>query len=201
MEALGRNGREFNPDSGNLTKHNNAIAVEGLDDLFKWASEMVADGEDGRVKHAREQRIRRQVLETVQRLKEQEAVTRAAGEIAYLQRRLIALLQRLQEITEENSVLKQIMVAQHFALDRIPALEEEVLRLRQLEFSREQAQKDEQELLKALSKLKMDRDYLDELLRLNEDENTRLSALLSQSRSELGEFKSRRWWHAFIFWR
>src|SRR5579885_2428542 len=87
---------------------------------------MVADGQDARVKRAREQRIRRQVMEAVQKLREQEALVRASQENSYLQRRLVAVLQKLQEYTEENATLKQIMVAQSFTLQRLPALEEEI---------------------------------------------------------------------------
>ncbi len=184
-----------------FTNHEQSLALEGLDDLFQWASEMVADGQDARVKRAREQRIRRQVMEAVQKLREQEALVRASQENSYLQRRLVAVLQKLQEYTEENATLKQIMVAQSFTLQRLPALEEEIKQLKLVSFDREAAQVEQRVLLNALSKLKTDRDYLDDLLRVNEEENARLAQLLAEARAEIGRLKSRRWWHVFLFWR
>ena len=187
-----------NPGSAQLTNHENSVAVEGLEDLFQWASDMMTDGEDGRVKRAREHRIRRQVLEVVQKLREQQAVVRATTELAYLQRRLIALLQKLQEVTEENAVIKQVMVAQAYSLEAIPRLEAEIRHLREIEYERQQAELEKKELLNALSKLKVDRDFLDDLLRAMEEENTRLAGLLADCQTELEKLKARRWWH--ILW-
>lgn len=178
-----------------ITSQEKRIAVEGLEDLFKWASEMVADGEDARVKSARENRIRRQVLETIQTLRESQAVAKATEEVAYLQRRVIALLQKLQEATEENAALKSVMVAQAYALERIPRLEEAIRDLREVEFDRQAAAEQRRQLLNALSKLKVDRDFLDELLRASEDENARLARLLADTRAEVDRLTSRRWWH------
>lgn len=182
-----------------LLNHNDCVSTEGLEDLFKWASEVVADGEDNRVRRAREHRIRRQVLETLQLLREQKAVKQANDEIAYLQRRVIALLQRLQDITEENASLKQVLVSQGYTIARIPKLEAEIERLLALEWDVKQATEEQKELMNALSKLKVDRDFLDELLHASEDENLRLARLLIDARAELDKLKARRWWH--IFWR
>lgn len=190
--------RDVNPGPGNLTNHESSIALEGLEDLFKWASEMVADGEDVRVNRAKEQRLRRQVMEAVQKLREQEAVVRANHENTYLQKRLIAVLQKLQEFTEQNSTLKQIMVAQAFALERIPELEEEIKRLKSLELDIEASQLERRDLLTALSKVKVDCDFLDELLRVNEEENSRLAEMLSEARAELEALRSKKWWQ---FWK
>jgi hypothetical protein len=190
--------RDVNPGPGNPTNHESSIALEGLEDLFKWASEMVADGEDVRVNRAKEQRLRRQVMEAVQRLREQEAVVRANHESTYLQKRLIAVLQKLQEFTEQNSTLKQIMVAQAFALERIPELEEEIKRLKSLELDIEASQLERRDLLTALSKVKVDCDYLDELLRVNEEENARLAEMLADTRTELAALRARKWWQ---FWK
>ena len=183
---------------GFLTTHDERTAVEGLEDLFKWASEMVATNEDPRLQSARENRIRRQVLEVVQQLREKQAVEQSRDEISYLQRRVIALLQKLQEKSEENGVIKQIMVAQCFALKRIPELEKEIERLKSLEFERKPVQEERETLLTALSKLKVDRDFLDELLHASEEENTRLARLLADTRAELDKLSSRRWWHWFF---
>lgn len=184
-----------------FTNHEQSVAVEGLEDLFKWASDMVSDGEDARVKRAREQRIRRQVMEAVQKLREQQAIMRATDENAYLQRRLIACLQKLQEYTEEKATLTQIMVAQSFTIQRIPVLEDEIKQLKTVSFDREAAQVEQRVLLNALSKLKADRDFLDDLVRINEEENARLAQLLAEARQEIDQLKSRRWWHALLFWK
>jgi len=185
-------------DPGFLTTNEERTAIEGLEDLFKWASDMVATSEDPRVKIARENRIRRQVLEVVQQLREKQAVEQSKDEISYLQRRVIALLQKLQETTQENGVIKQIMVAQCFALQRIPELEKEIELLRSMELEGKPAEEERETLLTALSKLKVDRDFLDELLHSSEEENTRLARLLAEARAEVDRLTSRRWWHWFF---
>jgi hypothetical protein len=184
--------------SSTLTKSDEAIALEGLEDLFKWAAETLSDTEDIRSKRMREQKMRRQVMEMVQREREQRAVARANVEISYLQKRVIALLQKLQESTEENATLKQTIIAQCATLLRLPELEAEVERLKSTESHIEKYQAEQQELLSALSRLKKDRDFLDDLLRANEDENTRLTALLLVAKTDLAALKSRRWWHFFF---
>ncbi len=178
-------------------RHEDALSLEGLDDIFKWASEVVADGEDNRVKRAREQRIRRQVLEVVQKSKEDQAKAEAKDEIAYLQRRVIALLQRVQDVADENSQLKQINLAQQFTLSRMPELEAEVKRLQFNDFERQDFRETQIELVNTLSKLKKDRDFLEDLVLVNEKENDRLVTLLQECKSELTKIKARRWWHIF----
>jgi hypothetical protein len=195
--ALSTHNLNSVPHSSTFTKHDEAVAVEGLEDLFKWASEMVSEGEDFRMMRAREQRIRRQALDIVQRLREQKATARATEEIAYLQRRVIALIQRLQDLTEENCLLKQVMVAQAYVLQTIPQLENEIGRLKNIALRISDYQKEQQELLTALSRLKKDRDFLDELLQSNEQENTRLSGMLLDARAKIELLESRRWWHWF----
>ncbi len=178
--------------------HDEVVAVEGLDDLFKWASEMVADGLDGRARKAREQRIRRNVLGVIQRNKEHEAQQKFADEIQYLQRRVMAVMQVLQEKLEENSNLKQTMVAQYFALQKMGQLEEEVKQLQSLTWYRQEAEVERKHLMTAIAKIKKERDFLDELLTVNENENVRLSNLLNQCRAELAQLKDRRWWHPIL---
>jgi hypothetical protein len=189
---------EFFGASGD--QHSEAIEIEGLDHIFKWASDMVAEGEDTRVKVAREKRIRRQVLEVVQKVKEQKAVAQAQEEITYLQRRVIALLQKLQEVSEENTTAKGLVISQYYMLQRIPGLEAEVKQLKAVEYEREAAVTERRYLMNALARVKSDRDMLDELLVANEEENSRLAKILATTRAELAELKSRRWWHIFMFW-
>jgi hypothetical protein len=177
------------------SQHNDALDTEGLEHIFRWASDMVAEGEDARVKLARERRVRRQVLEVVQKAREQKVLKEANDELAYLQRRVIALLQKMQEVTEENSLLRQITISQYYALDRIPVLE--VKSLRGMDYEREAAVAERRYLMDALAKLKADRDFLDELLTAAEEENARVARLLSTARAEIAELKERKWWHSF----
>lgn len=206
---IGRKGEHVSTQSNALhqeelvntlapARHDEQVALDGLEHIFRWASEVVADGEDARVKLAREKRVRRQVLEVVQKYREQKLLSKAADETAYLQRRVIALLQRLQEALEENSAIKHIMVNQYWQLARIPQLERELRDLRSVEFEREAAVTERRYLMDALARVKTERDYLDDLLAANERENSRLSGLLKETRAELEEQKARRWWHLFL---
>jgi len=180
--------------------HNEAIELEGLEHIFRWASEMVAEGEDARVTFAREKRVRRQVLEVVQKVREQKLIAQATEETSYLQRRVIALLQKMQEVTEENSLLRQISITQFCALERIPALEAENKTLKSRDFERDAAVTERRYLMNALAKLKADRDILDELLTSVEEENVRVARLLTVARAELDQLKERKWWHSLMFW-
>ena len=180
--------------------HKDALDIEGLDHIFRWASDVVADGEDARVKLAREKRVRRQVLEVVQKAREQKVVAQMNDEMAYLHRRVIALLQKLQEVTEENGLLRQISVSQYYALEKASYLESEVKQLKALSYEREAAVSERRYLMDALAKVKVERDYLDELLNASEEENMRCAQLLREARAELAELKSRKWWHFFCPW-
>jgi hypothetical protein len=178
--------------------HDENVSTDGLDHLFKWASDVVADGEDVRIKLARERRIRRQVLDVVNKYQQQRLAAKSKDEIAYLQRRVIALMQKLQEMTEENAAVKQIMVGQYYALQRIPQLEYELNQLKKVEYEREAAVTERRYLMDALSKIKVERDFLEDTLLSAETENGRLSQILNETRSELSEFKARRWWHPVL---
>ncbi len=123
-------------------EHTDAVNLDGLDHVFKWASETVSEGEDKRVKQARESRVRRQILDVVQQYKEQKVMAKSQDEVAYLQRRVIALLTRLQEMTEEVASVKQIMVTQYWTLQQIPVLEAQVKALKSAEYEKEAAVKD-----------------------------------------------------------
>ncbi len=175
--------------------HDDAVSLDGLDHIFKWASEVVSDGEDERIKQARERRVRRQVLEVVTKYQQQRLEAKTKDEISYLQRRCIALLQKVQEMTEENSAIKQIMVSQYFSIQRIPQLEFEVRQLKAIEFEREAAVMERRYLMDALAKLKVERDYLEDTLTSAEQENKRLASILKDTKADLEEIKARRWWH------
>lgn len=179
-------------------EHEHSVSLDGLDHIFKWASEVVSDGEDERIKQARERRVRRQVLEVVTKYQQQRLEAKSKDEVSYLQRRVIALLQKVQEMTEENSAIKQIMVSQYFSIQRIPQLEYEVRQLKAIEFEREAAVMERRYLMDALAKLKVERDYLEDTLTAAEQENNRLVTILKETKSDLEEIKARRWWHFFI---
>ncbi|MDZ4833044.1 MAG: hypothetical protein SGJ27_04515 [Candidatus Melainabacteria bacterium] len=195
--ATGSNSIFTTPGSD---EHDDAVSLDGLDHIFKWASEVVSDGEDERIKQARERRVRRQVLEVVTKYQQQRLAAKTKDEISYLQRRCIALLQKVQEMTEENSAVKQIMVSQYFSIQRIPQLEFEVRQLKAIEFEREAAVMERRYLMDALAKLKVERDYLEDTLTSAEQENKRLSTILKDTKADLEEIKAKRWWHFLYKW-
>ncbi|MDR3616866.1 MAG: hypothetical protein P4L53_25135 [Candidatus Obscuribacterales bacterium] len=180
------------------SKHESAIDLEGLDHLFKWASEMVAEGEDNRVRQTRDKRVRREVLEVVQQARESKVVTEALDEASYLQRRVIALLQKMTEVTEENAAIKQIMVSQYYTLQRIPYLETQVKQMRTLEFERDAAVTERRYLMDALAKLKTERDLLDDMVTCCESENVRVAKLFQEAKLEVETLKAKRWWHNLV---
>jgi hypothetical protein len=179
-------------------KHEESLDLNGLDHIFRWASDMVPESEDGRVRVTREKRIRRQVLDLVTKTKEQNVLAEAAHEIGYLQRRVIALLNKLQEVTEEHAITKQVMLNQFYALQQVPKLEDELKQLQTMQFEKEAALTERKYLMDGLTKLKTERDYLEDLLNETEAENSRLSCLLRETRTELEAHKTRRWWHWFF---
>jgi hypothetical protein len=176
-------------------KHEESVDLNGLEHIFRWASDMVPESEDGRVKVAREKRIRRQVLDLVNKTKEENILTKANHEITYLQRRVIALLNKLQEVTEEHAATKSIMLSQFYSLQQMPKLEDELKQLQTLQYEKEAALSERKCLMDGLTKLKTERDYLEDLLNEAEAENSRLACLLRETRSELEAYKARRWWH------
>ncbi|MFA6208847.1 MAG: hypothetical protein WCT03_02095 [Candidatus Obscuribacterales bacterium] len=186
---------DFSP---NHDEHEDAVAIDGLEHIFKWASEAVSDPQDERVRQARDRRVRHQVLDVVQKYREQRVVTKSQDEVAYLQRRVIALLSKMQELTEENAAVKQIMVSQFWAIQRIPVLEEQVRVLKVVEYEKDAAVKERRYLMDALAKVKVERDYLEDILVTCEDENSRLSSILNTTREELAQVQARRWWHSFV---
>lgn len=173
--------------------HSEAVNLDGLDHVFKWATEP-SEVEDERVRSARDKRVRRQVLDVLEQYKEQKILARSQDEVAYLQRRVIALLAKLQELTEETAAVKQIMVSQFWAIQRIPFLEEQIRALKAVEYEKEAAVKERRYLMDALAKLKVERDYLEDILVTVEDENTKLSNILSHTREEVEILKEHKWW-------
>jgi len=180
-----------------LTNHEDAVTIDGLDDLFNWASEMVADGSDPRTRRVKEQKLRRNMLDIIQRNRELEAKEKFSEEINYLHRRVMALLQIVSEKMEENASLRHIVMSQYYALFRVANLEEEVKQLEKLTWYRDEAEAERKHLMDALAKMKKERDYLEDLVTVNEGENNRLALMLNETREELAQLKARRWWHIF----
>ncbi|MBY0357766.1 MAG: hypothetical protein K2W82_07175 [Candidatus Obscuribacterales bacterium] len=192
---------QFSEDKSGVANsgiHEESVTVQGLDDLFEWASEMVAEGLDGRARKARDQRVKRQILNIIHRNADLQAKSKHVDEVTYLQRRAMALQNSLVEKLEEITMLRQIMLGQYYSLQRIPELEEKVSQLESMTWYREEAEEERKQLMTALSKLKKERDYLEDLVIVNEIENSRLSKLLAESKSEVEKLKSRRWWHCFF---
>lgn len=175
--------------------HDESLDLAGLDDLFQWASEMVAEGLDVKARKARDQKVKRQVLSIIHRNAEMQAKTKYTDELSYLHRRVIALQSVVSEKTDEVCNLKQLVMAQYINLQRIPELEEKLVQLESTAKKEHEIEEERKLLMNALAKLKTERDLLDELLTANESENVRLAELLSQSREATEKLKNRRWWH------
>lgn len=186
--------RYFEP----IKNHDEAVSVQGLEELFYWASEQLADGLDGKALKAREQEVKRQVLSIIHKSAQSQAQAKHLDELAYLQRRVIALQAVLSERTEELSNLKQFVVAQYYSLQRIPELEEKLVQLESECKRLQSAEADQKELVSALAKMKRERDLLDDMLDANERENERLVSLLKEAKSDLEVQKAKRWWHLFL---
>ena len=209
--------------------HQEAIALQGLDDLFQWASETVADGLDGRTRRAREHRVKSKVLAVIHEHAALQAKSKYTDEASYLQRRVMALQSVVSEKLEEVVVLRQVMVGQYLSLQRVPELEEkvrqletdrvdrkvveqqhkqlhekiarlesEVIRYSSIEAEIDRLDQECKHLVTALARLKVERDFLEELVETCESENTRVASLLRDTRSELESLKQRRWWHRFL---
>ena len=175
--------------------HEDALSIDGLEDLFNWASEAVTDANDPRIRRTKDHRIRRNVLEMIQHTKDLEAREKYADEIHCLQRRVIALLQITSDKMEENNALKQIVLTQFMAMSRLGELQDELRQLQSMTWYREEAEAERKHLMDALSKLKKERDYLDELVTVAENENVRLAKLYKETAESLKVLKNRRWWH------
>lgn len=177
------------------TQHDDAVDLTGLDDLFQWASELVAEGLDVKARRIRDQKVKRQVLSIIHRSAELQAKTKYSDELSYLQRRVIALQSALAERIDEVCNLKGLVLTQYVNLQRIPQLEEQIVQLEAASINNEELEEERKQILNALTKLKTERDLLDELVTANENENTRLASLLKQSNEENELLKNRRWWH------
>jgi hypothetical protein len=186
-------------DQANINQklHEQSVDITGLDDIFKWASDVVAEGnDDSRVRLAREKRIRTQVLSIVQKAKEDKVLADANHEINYLQRRVIALLTKLQEVVDENSLLKQIMLTQLYSIQQMPAMEAEIRELKTIQCEKDSAVSERRYLMDGLTKLKVERDYLEDVLMAAENENCRLAKNLKYTREELVQSQAKKWWHS-----
>lgn len=180
-----------------IPEHDQNLSLEGLEGLFNWASDMVADGQDPAQKQVNEQKLRRRVLEVVQQAREQKVATEVSEEVAYLQRRVMALLNGLNAMSADNYQLKQTLLLQTYAMQAIPELEMEVKKLQGYEAERKQLLATQESLMNTISKIKIERDIIDDLLRVVELENDRLGRKLNEAREQVTLLSSRRWWHFF----
>ncbi len=181
-----------------IPDHDQNLSLEGLDGLFTWASDMVADGQDPQAKQVSEQKLRRRVLEVVQQAREQKVATEASSEVSYLQRRVMALLNGMTGLSTENADLKQIILLQTYAMQVIPELEAEIKGLQSLDGECKHLKATQESLMNTISKIKIERDILDDLLRAVELENDRLGRKLNEARDQVTLLSSRRWWHYFM---
>ncbi len=196
MDAQRIQAAHTNVDVESQPSHREVISVDGMDDLFRWASDVVADGgPDADATKDRDLKLKRNFVEYIRKNHDEEAQIKYGEEISYLQKRCIALMQVVNDRLDETSILKQIVVAQSYELKRVAELEAEVKNLQQMTWYREEAELERRNLMNALAKLKFERDWLDELLHTNESENTRLATLLRDCRDRLEVFENRRWWH------
>lgn len=180
-----------------IPAHDQNLSLEGLEGLFNWASDLVDDGQDPQVKQVNEQKLRRRVLEVVQQAREQKVASEVNTEVAYLQRRVMALLNGLSSMSSENAELKQIILLQTFAMQAIPELEAEAKKLQGFEIERKHLLATQESLMNTVSKIKIERDIIDDLLRVVELENDRLGRKLNEAREQVTVLSSRRWWHYF----
>ena len=56
-------------------------------------------------------------------------------------------------------------------------------------------------LMDGLTKLKVERDYLEGVLIAAESENSRVAKLLKSTSEELTLSKTKKWWHVLFTWR
>lgn len=196
MDAQRIQADHTNVDVERGPSHREAISLDGMDDLFRWASDVVAESNPGSVPVTdKDLKPKRDLVESIRKTHELESQQKYGEEISYLQKRCIALMQVLNEKLDETSVLKQIVVAQSYELKRVAELENEVKNLQQMTWYREEAEQERRSLMNALSRLKIERDMLDELLHSNETENSRLAYLLRECRQRLEFLEHRTWWH------
>ncbi len=180
-----------------IPAHDQNLSLEGLEGLFNLASDLVDDGQDPQVKQVNEQKLRRRVLEVVQQAREQKVASEVNTEVAYLQRRVMALLNGLSSMSAENAELKQVILLQTFAMQAIPELEAEVKNLQSFQTERKHLLATQESLMNTVSKIKIERDIIDDLLRVVELENDRLGRKLNEAREQVTVLSSRRWWHYF----
>ena len=175
--------------------HEQSVDIHGLDDIFKWASDVVANGiEDHPTRLVKDREMKKRVLAVVQKVKEDKVLADANHEINYLQRRVIALLTKLQEVIDENSLLKQIMLTQLYTIQQMPAMETEIRELKAIQCEKESAISERRYLMDGLTRLKVERDYLEDVLTAAETENYRLAKKLKNTHEELTTYQTRKWW-------
>ncbi len=64
---------------------------------------------------------------------------------------------KLQEVVDENSLLKQIMLTQLYSIQQMPAMEAEIRELKSIQCEKDTAVNERRYLMDGLTKLKVER--------------------------------------------
>ncbi len=175
----------------------NSMSLDGLDHIFQWAQEVVSTSPDYKINSANEKRVRRQVLELIQKYKDNEQTGLLKDEVQYLQRRSIALLDKITDLLKENTKLKVDNLEQYWALQEIAVLKKENHELKLMEFELAQANEERTILMTSLMKHKKQTHILENLVEAVEEDNSRLAQRLADTRKELANLKNRTFWQKF----
>ncbi len=175
----------------------NSMSLDGLDHIFQWAQEVVSTAPDYKINTANEKRVRRQVLELIQKYKDNEQTGLLKDEVQYLQRRSIALLDKITDLLKENTKLKVDNLEQYWALQEIAVLKKENHELKLMELELAQANEERTILMTSLLKHKKQTHILESLVEAVEEDNSRLAQRLADTRKELANLKNRTFWQKF----
>jgi hypothetical protein len=77
-------------------------------------------------------------------------------------------------------------------------MERELREYKSKECERDAAVTERKYLMTALAKLKVERDYLEDVANVNETENARLARMLNETKADLETLKSRRWYSPIV---
>jgi predicted nuclease with TOPRIM domain len=93
------------------------------------------------------------------------------------------------------------MLTQLYALQQIPAMEAELRELKAIQCEKDSAVNERRYLMDGLTKLKVERDYLEGVLTAAETENYRLAKVVRITREQVVQLQTKKWWHSFWPWR
>ncbi len=180
-----------------LKTSEDSMSLDGLEHIFQWAKVVVSSDDENRINHSQEKRIRRQVLELIQKYKDNEQTGLLKDEVQYLQRRAIALLTKINDLQQENLKLKVDNLEQYWALQQMEALKQENHELKLIELELAQVNEERAILMTSLIKHKKQINILENLVEATEEDNARLATMLACTRKELGDLKNRSFMQKF----